>query len=221
MQQTNLDDLRALLTQVRRRWMTARSTRAAARAAVVALALLLLVLAIDRFLQPPDVPMVALAVVALAIAAAYAARTLWPLHRVPGDRQVARFIEERCPDLEDRLANAAEVVDGGRPSAFGDLVLVDAAAKARAVEIDQVVARRDVRRSVVRGVAATAALLVVLVVGIAPVGRIARTAWLYAFPYSAVLEVEPGDTRVVAGQPLRIHAAVRGALAARRRVFGR
>ena len=214
MQQTNLDDLRALLTQVRRRWMTARSTRAAVRAAVVALALLLLVLAIDRFLQPPDVPMVALAVVALAIAAAYAVRTLWPLHRVPGDRQVARFIEERCPDLEDRLASAAEVVDGGRPSAFGDLVLVDAAAKARAVEIDQVVARRDVRRSVVRGVAATAALLVVLVVGIAPVGRIVRTAWLYALPYSAVLEVEPGDTRVVAGQPLRIHAAVRGTFGA-------
>ena len=214
MQQTNLDDLRALLTQVRRRWMITRSTRAAARAAAVALGLLLLVLAIDRFLQPPDAPMVALAVVALAIAAAFAVRTLWPLHRVPGDRQVARFIEERCPDLEDRLASATEVVDGGRPSTFRDLVLVDAAAKARAVEIDQVVARRDVRRSVVRSASATAALLAVLAVGIAPVGRIARAAWLYAFPYSAVLEIEPGDARVVADQPLRIHATLRGTLGA-------
>ena len=141
MQQTNLDDLRALLTQVRRRWMTATSARATALAAAVALGLLLLVLAIDRFLQPSDAPMVALALVALALALAFAVRTLWPLHRVPGDRQVARFIEERCPDLEDRLASATEVVDGGRPSAFRDLVLVDAAAKARAVEIDQVVAR--------------------------------------------------------------------------------
>ena len=59
-----------------------------------------------------------------------------------------------------------------------------------------------------------AALLVVLAVGIAPVSRIARAAWLYAFPYSAVLKVEPGDARVVAGQSLRIYATLRGTLGA-------
>ena len=214
MHQTYLDDLRDLLARVRRRWRTARSTRAAARAAVAAVASLLVVLGTDRYLAPGDLPMAVLALGALMAALAFAGWTLWPLRRAPSDRQVARYIEERCPELEDRLASATEVADNGRRSAFRDLVLGDAARKARSVDLDQVVAREDVQWSIVRGLAATAALLLVLMVGLGPVGRIARTAWLYAFPYTAMLRVEPGDARVVAGEPLRIRATLDGTIGA-------
>lgn len=209
MQQTNLDDLRALLTRVRRRWMTARSTRASARAAAVLLGLLLVVLAVDRFLRPPDAPMVVLSAVAFVVAVVALGRSLWPLRRLPTDRQVARFIEEHCPELEDRLASASEVADS-RPSAFRDLVLDDAASKARTVEVDQLVSGRELRWSIIRGTVATTALVAVLAIGFEPVERIARAAWLYAFPYNAAFEVVPGNARVVAGRLLHIQAQLRG-----------
>ena len=206
MQQVYLDELAALLGWVRRRWTTARGTRAVARVFAVGALLLLVVLGADRFLAPADLAMAALALIAFATAAVFAGWTLWPLRRRPSDRQIARYIEERCPELEDRLASAAAIAQTDRPSAFHELMLGDAAARARAVDLDRVVATRDVRRAVLRGVAATAVFLTVLLAGMDPVGRIARTAWLYAFPYSATLEITPGDARVVAGEPLRIRA---------------
>ena len=214
MEQSSLDDLRALLTRVRRRWITASSMRAGARAASVALALLVVVLATDRFLRPADVVMVVLAVAACFGALAFAIRTLWPLRRVPSDTQVARFIEERCPGLEDRLASATEVAGSGQPSALGGLVLVDAAAKARSVDVDRVVALDHVRGSILRGAAATVAFLLVLAAGSASVSRIARTAFLYAFPYTVTLEIEPGDAHVVAGESVAVVARLGGTIAA-------
>ena len=214
MEQSSLDDLRGLLTRVRRRWITANSMQAGARAAGVALALLVVVLATDRFLDPADVAIVVLAVAAWAAAVTFAIRTLWPLRRIPSDTQVARFIEEQCPDLEDRLASATEVAGSGQPSALGGLVLADAAAKVRSVDVDRVVASDRVRGSILRGAAATVALVVVFAAGSGPMGRIARTAWLYAFPYTVTLEIEPGDARVVAGESVSIVARLGGLVGA-------
>ncbi len=214
MAQARLDDLYDLLARVRWRWLTIRLTRAAARALLVAVTLLLVVLCTDHFLAPGDLPMTVLAVGALMTALVFAGWTLWPLRLVPSDRQVARYIEERCPELEDRLASATEVAGSERALAFRDFVLVDAAHKVRGVELDQVVARADVRSSIARSLAVIAALLLVLMVGLGPVGRIGRTAWLYAFPYRATLSVEPGDARVVAGEALHIRARLDGTVGA-------
>ena len=181
--------------------------RAATQAAVASLGLLGLVLITDRFIQPADTPMVWLSLTALALAVTVVVRTLWPLRHTPSDLQVARYIEERCPDLEDRLASATDITRGGR-SAFRGLMMVDAASKARDVDIDLVVARPDVRRAIIRGAVAITALLVMLTLGSGPLGRISRTAWLHAFPYTAALDVEPGDARVVVGQPLRVRATL-------------
>ena len=188
--------------------------RASTRAVSVALALLLVVLSTDRFFVPDDVAMVVLAIVACVGAVTFAVRTLWPLRRTPSDTQVARFIEEQCPDLEDRLASATQVARTGHPSALGDLMLADAAAKARSVDVDRVVASDHVRGSILRGAAATAAFLVVFAAGSGPVSRIARTVWLYAFPYTMTLEIEPGDARVVAGETVTISARLEGTLGA-------
>ena len=214
MEQSSLDDLCALLTRVRRRWITANSMRAAARAASVALALLVVVLATDHFLEPADVAMVVLAITSGVGAVTFAIRTLWPLRWIPSNVQVARFIEERCPDLEDRLESATEVAGSGEPSALGGLVLVDAAAKARSVDVDRVVASDHVRGSILRGAVATVTLLIVFAAGSGPLSRIARTAWLYAFPYTATLEIEPGDARVVAGESVAIVARLGGTIGA-------
>ena len=189
--------------------------RGAARAAAAALLALALLLAADRLLAPPDLVMALLAACAAGASAGFAAWILWPLRRGPTDRQVARYVEERCPDLQDRLASAIDLCE--TPSPFGGRVLDDAARRSRGVDLDRVVAARVVRRAVAGGVGATAALVALLVVGADVVGRIARSAWLYAAPFGATLIVEPGAARLVAGEPLEVRARLADTLGA----FGR
>jgi hypothetical protein len=205
----------ALLASVRRRWMTARAMRGMARAASMALLALAPVLGVDRLFAPSDLVMAMLAACAAGAATVFCVSTLWPLRRSPSDNQVARFVEERCPELQDRLASAIDL--GETPSSFGSRVLDDAERRSRGVDRDRVVATRAVRRAVAGGVGATAALATLLIVGSDVVGRIARSAWLYAGPFGATLIVEPGDARLVAGESLEVRARLADTLGA----FGR
>ena len=211
---TALDDLLALLKQVRRRWQAARVLRVAAAGAAACTAILLLVLATDRWLRPADTLMVALLGAALLLGAAAAARAVWRLRRMPEFGQVARYIEERCPALQDRLASAADVIRGGRPSPFREMVVRDAARHASGVDPRQVVPRRELHRPLAQTIAAAAVLLLVLALGSDPLGRLGSTAWLYAFPHTAALHVEPGDAHVPAGRPLRLNARLDAAVGA-------
>ena len=211
---TTLDDLLALLKQVRRRWQAARVLRVTAAGAAACTAILLLVLATDRWLRPADALMVALLGAALLLGAAAAARAAWRLRRMPEFGQVARYIEERCPALQDRLASAADVMRGGRPSPFREMVVRDAARHARRVDPRQVVPRRELHLPLAQTIAAAAVLLLVLALGSGPLGRLGSTAWLYAFPHTAALHVEPGDARVPAGRPLRLNARLDAAVGA-------
>lgn len=178
--------------------------RGVARASSVALLALALVLLVDRLLAPPDLIMALLASGSAGGSAGFAAWILWPLRRRPSDRRVARYVEERCPELQDRLASAVEVREA--PSSFGGRLLEDAARRSRGVDLDRVVGAGMVRRAVAGGVGATAALAALLLVGADTVGRIARSAWLYAAPFGATLVVEPGAARVVAGESLEVRA---------------
>ena len=193
-----------MLGAVRRRWMAARVMRGVARAASAALLALALVLVVDRLLVPSDLVMVLLASCSAGASAGFAAWTLWPLGRRPSDRSVARYVEEHCPELQDRLASAVEVREA--PSPFGGRLLEDAARRSRGVDLDRVLAAGVVRRAVAGGVGATAALAVLLLVGAEAIGRIARSAWLYAAPFGTTLVVEPGATRIVAGESLEVRA---------------
>ena len=60
MSESHLEDLRALLTRVRRRWMTTTSMRAGARAALGACAIMLVAIAVDYLLEPAAPPMLLL-----------------------------------------------------------------------------------------------------------------------------------------------------------------
>ena len=203
-----------LLTRVRRRWMTTASMGAGARAALGACAIILAAIAADYLLEPADLPMLLLLGGAGLAVVMFAAWALWPLRRVPTDRQVARFVEEHCPELEDRVASATEVAASDARGVFHDLVLADAASKARGVDMDRVVTRREIRTAIGRGAVAAAALLIALFLGIEPTSRAVHAAWLYAFPRLVEIDVVPGDVRLIAGQPLRIRARVRGAVGA-------
>ena len=211
---TSIDELLALLRRVRRRWLAARALRTAAAAAASAAAVLLLVLAADRLLRPGDAVMVGLAAAALLLAVAALAWTAWRLRAAPDDRQVARYVEERCPALQDRLTSAADIARGGRPSPFRELVVGDAARHARAVDPRVVVPRGEILTRSAQVGAAVAVLLLVLAAGSDPLGRLGRTAWLYALPHTAALHVEPGDARVPVGEPLRLHATLDAAAGA-------
>ena len=187
--------------------------RATVRAVGVALAVLLVVIGVDRFVEPADISLILLGNVAGLAAVAFAVRTLWPLRRAPTDRQLARFVEERCPEMEDRLASATAVAPS-TASPFRELVLGDAAARTRDVDLNRVVSDQHVRRSIVRGAVAVASLLIAAVLGFGSIDRIARSTWLHAFPATASLEVEPGDARVVTGEPLEIRARLGGTFGA-------
>src|SRR4029077_10536548 len=57
-----------------------------------------------------------IALVAVILAVAALVWGLLPLRRVPSDLQVARFIEERAPSLDDRLVSAVDVAGTPRPA---------------------------------------------------------------------------------------------------------
>lgn len=208
-------EIAALLASVRRRWVLTRAMHGTARAATLALLALALVLVLDLLLAPPDLAIAVVAACAAGASAGFAAWTLWPSRRGPSNRQVARYVEECCPDLQDRLASAVDL--GGAPSSFGSRVQDDAARRSRSVDPDRVLAGRVVRRAVAGGLGATAALATLLLVGADAVSRIARGGWLYAAPFGATLIVEPGAARLVAGESLEVRARLTDTLGA----FGR
>ncbi|MEE2636680.1 MAG: hypothetical protein VYE68_05530 [Acidobacteriota bacterium] len=209
MSQRHLADLRQGLARVRRRWLAARWMRGLARVVVGALLALLVVLATDRWASLPDVPMLWTVALAGLAALLFGIRVGWGLRERPSDRRVARFVEEQCPEFEDRVVSAAEV-EAARRSVFQPLVVADAVERLRGLDLTRVVSRGRFRRAVGSAGVAVGALVVVMMTGVVPISRVVSTAWVYAFPSQFRLEVEPGDVRLVAGQPLRVRARLVG-----------
>ena len=150
--------IRAVVTAVRRRWMWHTIFRCARTGAVSCAVVLAAAAALVSLLAPSSVA--ALAGMSSAVAVALLAatgRALWPLTRRPTDVQVARFIEERCPQLEDRLATAVECAPkAGTPTGIlTDLLYHDAASRAAGLDLDHTVSRRTLVRSGSLAVAST------------------------------------------------------------------
>jgi hypothetical protein len=203
-------DLTQSLHAVRRRWVALQALRLSARA-LIAVALIAAVAALaERWLQPSDGAVLALAVLAFALAIATLARFAWPLRTRPDDRQLARFVEEHCPELDDAIVTAVELQQRGSTSAFAPLVIQSAAARLGSVDFAGCVDRREIRTAGWTAAAAAAALGLAFVFAGPFVERASQVAYLRMFPAAIGVSVRSGDMRVAAGRPVTIVAAVTG-----------
>ena len=123
-------------------------------------------------------------------------RCCWPRRRSagrsrrcaasPADGQVARFIEERAPSLDDRLVSAVDVADRRRDvgaPALAEPMLADAAPAGSDVDLDTVVPASALRRAGFQAAAAVLVLAAPLFVGArARRGRPLDAASLTLFP---------------------------------------
>jgi hypothetical protein len=155
----------------------------------------------------------AMCLAALAILATAA----WRLGGAPGERQIARLIEERVasrPDLEPFDDVLASAVDGGTPSEgrdFRSLVVESAVRRLDAIGVTGVVTGRALGRAGAEAAAGIVVFAASIVVAWPMLSRARETAWITLFPQSIQVEVVPGDVRLPAGQPLTIRASVRAA----------
>ena len=147
-----------------------------------------------------------IAVVALATAGLVAA-VRWFLPKPPARTDVARLVEERVPDLNDRLATAADVLERGGAETGTPVAraLFDDTTRALgSASASDVIPPELVRRAWWQAAAASLLLLVTGAVLIEPASRAARAAWLFASPGGLAFRVEPGNVRVRPGTPLTI-----------------
>jgi hypothetical protein len=203
-------ELLTTLRRIRTRWRAFAALRTWAWAAAAAALILAAALAAHYAWQPAAPGLIGLWGAAVGCAAICLGWLLVPLGRTPSDEQLARFVEERCPELEDALATAIAQRANDDSSPMRRAVTADAARRVRAIELDRVIAADRLRRAALLALAASAALLAVGIPASRPVSEAATAGALYLFPERLHLEVAPGDAQVKAGDTLRIIARLPG-----------
>ncbi|MEQ1575146.1 MAG: hypothetical protein ABL993_12975 [Vicinamibacterales bacterium] len=171
------------------------TTSASAAAIGVAIAL-----AADRFLAPQSPASFGVWLVAGLVALACVARMSVPLRRVITDSQIARHIEERCPELEDALISAVAARNGSSPRAVVAAVVGDAARRTRGLDLDRVVSRSDLRAASMRALAATLALVIACGAAVSPARRASRAFALFM----TAAGVASRDHAVAVARPPRV-----------------
>jgi hypothetical protein len=198
-----------LLDRVRSRWRRLVAFRATIRAALAATAALTLVLLLAMLTTRSPLALAALAAAAVALIAGAVVWGLRPLRETPSDARIARFIEERKTELDERLVSAVSVAAAERTALSASMVR-DAARAAASIDPAEIVAAEVLRRSGMQAVAA-----VLLFVAVALLARDkARQSYdalaLALFPSHVVLDVTPGDARIQAGSSLAVQARLVG-----------
>jgi hypothetical protein len=209
-------DLDNLLHGIRRRWQRCAALRAGARALASVAAIVAAAALAERLLRPSDVALLILAAATVLLSMAAALRMLAPWRRRPGDRQIARFVEECVPELDDTLVTAVDIQERARtagaaqPSAFAPLVIAAAAERLRAIDPAQIVDRDRMIGAVRASAAAAIGLLIALFFARPFLEKSAQVAYVKLFPGSVVVHVTSGDMRIAAGKPVTIAARVSG-----------
>ncbi len=158
--------VRSLVAEIRKRWLRSVVARGGALALVVALLLFTILLLVVTTVEVQRthfiLASIAAGVIVCGILYAFVVR---PLRNPPSDKQLALFVEERFPDLQDRLNSAVEVApqkgDRGTATIYSELMR-DAVVHAREIRPATVV---DQRRERVFGGVAGALFLAFLVFG--------------------------------------------------------
>jgi hypothetical protein len=160
-------------------------------------------------MQPAAGALVALWTVAVAVVAAAIFWAVASLRRAPGNGQLARFIEERCPELEDALVTA--VAHGAsEPQLMSAAMIEDAVRRARQVDADRIISRRTVRRAALLAVVASAALVFMTIFSAPRVSQAVKVVRVHLFPETLALRVAPGDVRIRAGESVHVVATLSG-----------
>ena len=200
--------LASLIAASRSRWRALIAVRALTLSASTAALVLALALVVTWLFAPGGVAMVLLWTIAAAATLISFGRAAFLLRRRPGDLQVARFIEEQCPELEDTLVTAVGQGDVQGDATAKDgmaaLVVLDAASRTRDLDIDRIVSRRALRVSGARAAAATIALCVAAGFSAAPADRAARLAGAYLFQTGSPVEALSPDDSAPAPSPPRV-----------------
>ena len=207
--------VRALIRDVRARWRR-RALMQGTALSVGVLAVGGTVLLLMHGSVSPLVMGLGMAFVALAFLAALGQFVIRPAIRPITDRDVAMYVEERLPDLEDRL-NAAVEIDNPEAARRAHGVLVDhliddVAERARTLPLTAIVARG--RERVLMGVSACV-LLLFLVLGYRSIDDIrasvaAGTLMPRTTPY---MTVDPGDAEIEQGASQAVVVTLRDASA--------
>src|SRR3954471_246380 len=206
------DPIGALLGAVRARWRRLTLLHGAVRAALAATLALGRLFVLTRWTNgAPGL----LAVLGLAALAAILAAVVWGFrstHDTPSDRQIARFIEEQVPSLDDRLISAVGAAhpDAANRPALADSMIADAARASASIDPAAIVPRDRLRRGAYAAAAAALLLAVVTFTGRGIVRQSFDSMALSLFPSRVGLDVTPGNARIEAGRPLRIEARLRG-----------
>src|ERR1700687_1849717 len=211
--QAHQRQIRELLDRVRSRWQRLSAFRATVRAALAASGVLAVALVLTFWTTRSPLALAALGVAATALAIAALVWGLWPVRRAPSDTQLARFIEESEPSLDDRLASAVDLLASGREADASRLVVPmvpDAARRASGVDPGAVVPGEILRRSGFQAAAAVLLLASVAVVGRGTARQSGDALSLTLFPSRVSLEVSPANARVPAGSSLTIEARLVG-----------
>ena len=147
--------VRELLDEVARRWRThARRqvvTRLTAGVAVVCLA----GWAVDRYVPGAARAIVLVTLATLAVSAIYVGWQIWSRRTVPRRRDLARFVEDHWPSLEDRLVTAVDVMEApdSVPGGLVPRMLADADRAVSDVSLDAILPHALLRRAGLRAVA--------------------------------------------------------------------
>src|SRR5262245_57677384 len=139
-----------------------------------------------------------------------------PLRRTPTDTQLARFIEEKNPGLQDRLVSAVDAIQNARPEqlTFVHLLTKDVLDRTKNVRFgDQVNKRKFSTFAALTGVFAVALVIGLYVAALFfPVGFDRMFARGLKPPNADAmkLEVTPGDVTVPKGSDVVIQAVAFG-----------
>ena len=205
-------ELASVLARVRSRWRRLALLRTWAMASTIAGMIVTLALFTNTFAnQDGRLTILLWAFALLSAVLVGGIMIVLALTRVPGDDQVARFIEERNPDLDDVLVTAVAEARRVPRHPMAATVIDAAAERVRGMDPRSLIAPRLLRIAAMGAVLGTMTLTVAVELSLPAAKHAAQVFALYAFPKRVDFDVKPGDAKVRAGDTVTIVARLAGA----------
>jgi hypothetical protein len=203
-----VDELRAILAEVRARWQRQALLRAWMLGAITAAAMLMVGVLAVWLVASEGIPLVVVVAAATTVAVAALLFALLPLRQHPSDRQIARFIEERAGGLDEVLVTAVDKSGDANPVA--DLLIGDAIRATRGVRVAHVVSHAAMRRAAFGALAGSLAIGAAMWFFAPAADRAVTVAGSYLFPHRYAIDVRPGSIKVREGEPVTVVARIPG-----------